>query len=113
MVCVAYLVLLFDSHLSMECHFLLDINYDYYRTKYMELIAICDISAMKKLENLNLSFTRVSDRGLGRIAGLVSLTSLNLDTREVTDAGLAALTSKGFQSICKSNIFWICIYNLK
>ena len=53
---------------------------------------------MKKLENLNLSFTSVSDRGLGRIAGLTSLTALNLDTRNVTDAGLAVLTSKGFQS---------------
>lgn len=46
------------------------------------------------LENLNLSFTLVTDGGLRKLSGLTSLRSLNLDARQITDAGLTALTSK-------------------
>ena len=65
---------------------------------------------MKKLENLNLSFTSVSDRGLGRIAGLISLTALNLDTRQVTDAGLCVLTRKSLLSINKISHVGFCFH---
>lgn len=43
---------------------------------------------------MNLSFTVVTDGGLRKLSGLSSLKSLNLDARQITDAGLAALTSK-------------------
>ena len=50
---------------------------------------------LKKLETLNLSFTGgVMDSGLRTIATLTSLKSLNLDSRQITDTGLAALTGK-------------------
>lgn len=53
------------------------------------------ISGLKKLESLNLSFTGgVMDSGLRTIATITSLTSLNLDSKQITDSGLAALTSK-------------------
>jgi hypothetical protein len=42
---------------------------------------------------MNLSFTLVTDIGLKKISGLNSLKSLNLDNRQLTDHGLAALTS--------------------
>lgn len=57
------------------------------------MFANCD-SGLTNLKSLNLSFTSVSDSGMRRIAGIVSLTSLNLDSRQITDAGLVALTSK-------------------
>jgi len=41
-----------------------------------------------------LSFTTVTDHGLKRLSGLTQLKSLNLDARQITDAGLANLTSK-------------------
>ena len=66
---------------------------------------------MKKLENLNLSFTNVSDRGLGRIAGLISLTALNLDTRQVTDAGLSVLTCKSLLSIYMISCVGFCFHD--
>lgn len=43
---------------------------------------------------MNLSFTDVTDGGLRKLSGLSSLKSLNLDARQITDIGLAALTSK-------------------
>lgn len=50
---------------------------------------------LKKLEILNLSFTGgVTDIGLSTIATITSLTSLNLDSKQITDTGLAALTGK-------------------
>lgn len=49
------------------------------------------------MENLNLSFTEVTDDGLRKLSGLSSLKSLNLDVRHITDTGLAALTSKRFR----------------
>jgi hypothetical protein len=53
------------------------------------------IPGLKKLESLNLSFTGgVMDSGLRTIATITSLTSLNLDSKQITDTGLAALTSK-------------------
>jgi hypothetical protein len=42
---------------------------------------------------MNLSFTLITDIGLKKIAGLNSLKSINLDNRQITDNGLAALTS--------------------
>lgn len=48
------------------------------------------------LENINLSFTLVTDSGLKRLSGLTALRSLNLDARQITDTGLANLTSKFF-----------------
>lgn len=42
---------------------------------------------------MNLSFTVITDIGLKKIAGMNSLRSLNLDNRQITDNGLAALTS--------------------
>jgi hypothetical protein len=51
---------------------------------------------LNKLEDLNLSFTSVTDNGLKRLSGLTNLKSLNLDARQITDAGLANLTSKCF-----------------
>lgn len=53
----------------------------------------CMVSGLKKLEILNLSFTGgIMDGGLRTIATITSLTSLNLDSKQITDAGLAALT---------------------
>ena len=51
---------------------------------------------LNKLENLNLSFTLVTDSSLKKLSGLTSLKSLNLDARQITDAGLANLTSNHF-----------------
>lgn len=45
------------------------------------------------LESLNLSFTVVTDGGLRKLSELSSLKSLDLDDHQITDAGLAALTS--------------------
>lgn len=51
------------------------------------------LPGLKKLESLNLSFTGgVLDSGLRTIATITSLTSLNLDSKQITDTGLAALT---------------------
>lgn len=36
----------------------------------------------------------ITDAGLKKLSGLASLKSLNLDARQITDVGLAALTSK-------------------
>lgn len=52
------------------------------------------LSGLTLLEDLNLSFTLVTDSGLRKLSELTSLRSLNLDARQITDAGLAALTSK-------------------
>lgn len=50
---------------------------------------------LKNLESLNLSFTGgIADSGLRTIATITSLTSLNLDSKQITDTGLAALTGK-------------------
>lgn len=57
----------------------------------------CTLPGLTNLENLNLSFTLVTDSGLKKLSGLTSLKSLNLDSRQITDAGLAVLTSKYFQ----------------
>ncbi|KAB2629274.1 F-box/LRR-repeat protein 16-like [Pyrus ussuriensis x Pyrus communis] len=55
------------------------------------------------LKNLELSDTEVgsnglrhlsvTDSGLKRLSGLTSLKSLNLDARQISDAGLAAITN--------------------
>lgn len=58
------------------------------------LIGSCFYLGLNKLEDLNLSFTSVTDYGLKRLSGLTHLKSLNLDARQITDAGLANLTSK-------------------
>jgi hypothetical protein len=42
---------------------------------------------------MNLSFTLITDIGLKKIGGFSSLKSLNLDNRQITDHGLASLTS--------------------
>lgn len=60
------------------------------------LIGSCFCTGLSKLEDLNLSFTSVTDNGLKRLSGLRHLKSLNLDARQITDAGLANLTSKHF-----------------
>lgn len=57
---------------------------------------------LTNLENLNLSFTSVTDSGLKKLSGLTSLKSLNLDSRQITDAGLAVLTSKYFSCVFRS-----------
>ncbi len=60
------------------------------------------ISGLEKLESLNLSFTTgVMDSGLRMIATITSLTSLNLDSRQITDAGLASLTSMLYSHCCQ------------
>jgi hypothetical protein len=45
------------------------------------------------LQSLNLSFTLVTDESLKKIANLSSLKSVNIDNHQITDIGLAALTS--------------------
>jgi len=60
-------------------------------------VEFCCIPGLKKLESLNLSFTGgILDSGLRTLATITSLTSLNLDSKQITDVGLAALT--GFQN---------------
>lgn len=51
---------------------------------------------LKNLKSINLSFTLVNDNGLKRLSGLTSIKYLNLDSRNITDAGLAALTCMFF-----------------
>ena len=60
---------------------------------FMPSVGLCN------LENINLSFTSVSDSGLRRLSGLTSLKSLNLDNRQITDVGISALTSKSLNSV--------------
>lgn len=57
---------------------------------------------LARLENLNLSFTVVSDGSLRKLSGLTSLKSLNLDSRQITDAGLEGLTGKKLSYKCSS-----------
>jgi hypothetical protein len=53
------------------------------------------VLGLKKLESLNLSFTQhIMDSGLRTVATITSLTSLNLDSKQITDTGLAALTGE-------------------
>lgn len=47
---------------------------------------------MTRLATLNLSFSAVTDSGLAHIASLSSLSSLSLDSRLLSDSGLAKLT---------------------
>lgn len=64
----------------------------------------CCISGLKKLESLNLSFTGgILDSGLRTLATITSLTALNLDSKQITDAGLAALT--GFKILTGWSMF--------
>ena len=46
---------------------------------------------MKKLTNLNLARSKITDKGLESIEGLRELTYLDLGGTSVTDAGLGAL----------------------
>ena len=64
------------------------------KPRYVWLLqpSICYVVGLFKLENLNLSFTGVTDGGLKKLSGLSSLKSLNLDARQITDIGLASLT---------------------
>ena len=57
-------------------------------------IIIYHFVGLGNLESLNLSFTVVTAGGLRKLSGLSCLRSLNLDARQITDTGLAALTSK-------------------
>lgn len=47
------------------------------------------------MEDLNLSFTLVTDNGLKNLSGLASLKSLSLDAPQITDYGLLSLIGKG------------------
>lgn len=67
------------------------------------LLTLAYSSGLTNLENLNLSFTLVTDSSLRKLSGLTSLKSLNLDARQITDAGLAVLTSKFFDTSCNLN----------
>lgn len=42
----------------------------------------------------------ITDGGMRKLSGLSSLKSLNLDARQITDSGLAALTSKCILGCC-------------
>lgn len=71
------------------------------------------LPGLTNLENLNLSFTLVTDNGLKKLSGLASLKSLNLDTRQITDSGLAALTSKYFHASLEVSVFYLKCVLLK
>jgi hypothetical protein len=71
------------------------------------VLAFCP--GLNKLEDLNLSFTSVTDNGLKRLSGLTNLKSLNLDARQITDAGLANLTSKHFL-VC-THLYKPCLFS--
>lgn len=85
-----------DFHLHMVKCFYAAIGSSYicHPICVFDLVLNILISGLEKLESLNLSFTTgVMDSGLRMIATITSLTSLNLDSRQITDAGLASLTS--------------------
>jgi len=63
---------------------------------------------LNKLEDLNLSFTSVTDNGVKRLSRLTQLKSLNLDTRLITDNGLSNLISKHVH-IHLSTIFFLWV----
>jgi len=76
------------------------------------------------LQSINLSFTLITDIGLKKISGLSSLKNLNLDNRQITDTGLAALTSMPLVLVGYSMVFffeashlgtavevWLFLYN--
>ena len=46
-----------------------------------------------------MSFTQVSDSSLQKLNGLTSLKWLNLDARQITDAGLAAITGMNIDEL--------------
>ena len=48
---------------------------------------------MTNLVNLNLSCSKVTNAGLPAVRGLHGLQKLGLDTRHVSDVGLATITS--------------------
>ncbi|XP_062113313.1 uncharacterized protein LOC133824445 [Humulus lupulus] len=48
---------------------------------------------LTNLENMNLSFTLVTNGGLKKLSKLTSLKSLNLDACQITDEGLENLTN--------------------
>ena len=50
-------------------------------------------TGLRNLQSINLSFTLVTDIVMKKISMLNALKSVNLDNRQITDVGLAALTS--------------------
>jgi hypothetical protein len=54
------------------------------------------------LQSINLSFTLVTDISMKKISMLNSLKAVNLDNRQITDVGLAALTSMYHTGIVSS-----------
>lgn len=65
-------------------------------SKLKSIVWLLLFPGLKNLENLNLSFTLVTDSSMKKLSGLTSLKSLNLDARQITDAGLAVITSMDF-----------------
>lgn len=61
------------------------------------------LSALTNLEDIDLSFTFVTDNGLEKLSGLTSLKSLNIDASQITDRGLSILTSKDL--ICNKALY--------
>ena len=50
------------------------------------LAGLCQLAFLPLLRELNLAYTQIGDDGLQALEPLASLTSLNLDSCEVTDA---------------------------
>lgn len=61
------------------------------------------------LQSINLSFTLVTDISMKKISMLNSLKAVNLDNRQITDVGLAALTSMYHTGIVSS---WFLFYSI-
>ncbi len=56
-------------------------------------------SELPKLTALNLSYCQVSDSGMTLVGKMTSLTTLNADTRSITDAGVAHITCNYLDTI--------------
>jgi hypothetical protein len=72
-------------------------------SRLKSIVLLLQFPGLKNLENLNLSFTLVTDSGMKKLSGLTSLKSLNLDARQITDAGLAVITSTDFHVVVHSD----------